>query len=85
MPLFDDLWESTADKGVVDFDDRDTHREFNDALSDLYNEAGLDDFDAIPSADDIPEDQWDDWIAFFDYYDLWDDVRDDWEDYEKAA
>lgn len=85
MSLFDDIVDAAEEKGTIpedrddpDYDER--HQDLRDDFNDLFG----DDLDHFPSADEIPEEQWADWIAFMDEYDLWDEYRDQWEDYERA-
>jgi len=81
---FDRAVTEAEERGTLDYSDEDERQAFNDALNDLLhdedgNERGF------PSAGDVDPEEWQEFMDFMDEYDLWDEFRDEWEDYEKAA
>ncbi|HEX9272952.1 MAG TPA: hypothetical protein VGA01_12135 [Candidatus Binatia bacterium] len=83
MALFDDLQEYAEDKGTIDPDDPISIQNFQDDLD--YLMGALEDDSRIPNALELEKEERDRWMDFFDEYDLWNEVREAWEDYEKAA
>ena len=69
------LLDEADHKGTIDYDDPASVERFMDDLDSL-----LGDRTEIPDARDLTEEEKFDWTDFFDEYDLWDVVRDEWEE-----
>lgn len=82
--IVDDYLEITINKGIINADDTDSQEDFRDAMYDAFRDENGDFPDHFPNAREVDEKEWKDILDFFDEYDLWEDVREDWEDYEKA-
>lgn len=83
MAWDDDLLDFAEDRGTVDPDDPESVQNFRDDLD--YLMGALEDDSRLPNAQELDKDEQGRWMDFFREYDLWDEVRDAWEDYEKAA
>ncbi len=82
---FEDVYERALEEaeqqGTIDFDDTERMQEFREDFDALME--GRDHF---PSAEEVGEENWDNWIDFLNEYDLWEEFREDWEkDYAEAA
>ena len=64
---------------TIDLDDIDSMLDFRSTFDDLMGER-----DHFPNAQELSEEEREEFIEFLDEYDLWDEFRDEWEDYEKA-
>jgi hypothetical protein len=76
---FGRLLDEADNRGTIDYDDPDSVDRFRDAVEEQFA-----DIDHLPNAIEVGDERGN-WIAFYTEWDLWDEVRDAWEDYEKAA
>lgn len=83
MAYDDDLGralDEADNRGTIDFDNEDSVRDFTDRFSDLMG-----DREEVPDASQLSKEEQDEWMEFFDEYELWDEFREDWERYLQAA
>jgi hypothetical protein len=76
--------DEAENQGTINRDDADQVADFRDEFDYLMTDEEGNSREHFPSADEVDEQRRGEWIEFLNDYDLWEEFREDWEDYEKA-
>ncbi len=80
--------DAADNAGKIDYDDNKSVRDFINVFDEFLIDENGEPLDHFPSADEIRETQGKeavgDWIEFLNEYGLWDEFREDWEQYGKT-
>jgi len=81
----DRAYEQAINQGILEEGNLDQENEFRDDFYFLMEDPITGEvYDHFPSAEEVGRENWDEWFDFLDEYDLWDEFRKDWENYEKT-
>lgn len=81
--LLGEALDEADNRGIIDYDDRDSVDDFTKEFEDLMRDENGDLRDEFPSADELSEDERERFMDWLDENEMWDAFRDEWEDYKE--